>query len=152
MEYGGRPDRRRVVRRAVLCLAVFVPVVLAGCGGSLAPVSGTVKYKGASVKGGTLTFSPVGGTDQAGKPATAEVQQDGSYTLGTNSAGDGACVGRHRITYTPPSVELTDQQRTDPKYIAPQPPYAGLEPKQVEVEVKSGPNTIAIELVPARRK
>jgi hypothetical protein len=144
--------RRLPGRAAVLCLAF--PVALVGCGGGdLASVNGKLTYKGAPVKGGTVTFSPVGsGKYTAGKAASAEVQADGTYTLGTYSDSDGARIGRHRVTYTPPAQELTEQQRSDPKYIAPPPPYLGLAPKQAEVEVKVEDNNIDIELVPARRK
>jgi hypothetical protein len=109
-----------------------------------------VLCNGEPVTGGTLIFRPLGaGPDDQnpGKPASAEVQPDGSYILGTNGLLDGAKIGRHHVGYTPPLQQLTEQQRTDPTYHAPPPPYVGLVPKTIEVEVKPGPNTIDLELV-----
>lgn len=132
----------------ILCIAC--PVGLVGCGGTtLAPVKGTVKYKGSPVKGGNLTFAPVGkGGEAPGRPAVATVQQDGTYKL-TTEGREGAVAARHMIVYNPPGrTEEWKDTKSDP----PPPPYMGLVPRQTEVEVKSGENTIDIELVPGRRK
>jgi hypothetical protein len=145
-----RPWPRPRWTAAVLGLVVLLP--LAGCGGNQAPVTGKLTHKGVPVRGGTVFFSPVGADDTAGKPASAEVQADGTFALGTNQPGDGAVVGRHRVTYSPPVQELTEQQRTDTKYHAPPPPYMGLAPKQSEVEVVAGDNTIEVELVAAPKR
>ena len=56
-------------------------------------------------------------------------------------------MGRNRVVFTPPAPEMTEQQRTDPRYHPPQSKFAGLVPRQPEVEVKSGGSTIDIELV-----
>lgn len=115
-----------------------------GCGGSkMAAVSGTVSHKGKPITGGTLIFSPA----VSGQPASAEVEPDGTFKLGTIKPGDGALIGKHRVTFTPPPQQLTEKQQSDPKYNAPPPLYMGLVPKQVEVEIKSGPNVLEIELV-----
>ncbi|MFO0925668.1 MAG: hypothetical protein U0736_01350 [Gemmataceae bacterium] len=66
-------------------------------------------------------------------------------------AGDGAVVGKHRVTFSPPEPQVTEQQRTNPKFTPPPPPYRGLVPKPAEVEVKADSNTIDLELVPASR-
>jgi hypothetical protein len=138
-------------RLALLCLAL--PVVLTGCGGTNSPVTGTVTFNGSPVEGGTLVFSPMGtGGDSPGSPSTAEVKPDGTFKLLTIDNSTGAAPGHHRVVYTPPEPKMTEEQRTNPKYQAPVSPYAGLQPKQVEVEVKSGSNTIDIELVKAPRK
>jgi len=142
-------DRWWVLRKALLLCLVF-PVGLVGCGGgNLAPVKGKVTVSGEPAKGGSLIFSPLGSGEEAspGKPASAEIQSDGTYTLGTNRPSDGAHVGHHRIGFTPPPQQLTDAQRTDPKYKAPPPLYMGMVPKPNETEVKPGSNTIDIELV-----
>jgi len=138
----------RLWRTAMLCLAF--PVVLTGCGsGDLASVNGIVKYNGEPVTGGTVLFHPISDPDnpQPGRSAQAVVQPDGSYTLGTNQSSDGAKIGQHRVVFLPPDQKLTDEQRTDPKYIAPPPLYFGLVSKTTEVEVKPGKNVIDLELV-----
>lgn len=135
------------VRWAWLSLAFLAAGLLAGCGGpKLAPVTGKVMYNGKAVKGGTLIFNPVGAN--VGKAGTADINADGTYTVTTNTKGDGAVVARHRIAYTPPAQELTEAQRSDPKYIAPPPAYMNLMPKTTEVDITNGPNTVDIELVP----
>jgi hypothetical protein len=134
-------------------LRLALPLLLVGCGSTnLAPVKGKLTYLGQPVKGGMLIFSPLASSEepQPGKAAAAEVSRnDGSFTLETHHSGDGAKIGRHRVTYSPPVQELTEQQRTDPGYFAPPSPYAGLVPRTLEVEVKAGENTVNIELVPA---
>jgi len=128
-------------------------VALAGCGGGLAPVTGKVTYKNEPVKGGILFFNPIPASEggAAGRPAVAEVQADGTYTLMTEDS-PGALIGKHRVTFNPPEQKLTDEQKTDTKTKVPPPPYMGLTPKVAEVEVKSGANAINIELVPAPPK
>ncbi|MCI0461438.1 MAG: hypothetical protein L0Z62_31190 [Gemmataceae bacterium] len=140
---GDIPARQRLWQTTLFCLVFSVALVGCGGAGNLAPVSGTLKYKGEPVKGGTLMFSPTGEGGQTGKPTSASVKEDGAF-----KTGEGALVGRHRVTYTPPEQKLTEEQRTNPKYIAPPPPYMNLVAKPAEVEVKSGDNTITLELVP----
>ncbi|MFO0864800.1 MAG: hypothetical protein U0744_09130 [Gemmataceae bacterium] len=134
---------RRIIGLCSLLSISFV----AGCGGATtAEVKGVVTHKGAPITGGTLIFSPV----QSGKPATAEVQSDGTYTLSTFGKNDGAVLGKHKVAFTPPPQQLTEEQKTNPKYIAPPPKYMGLQPNTAEVEVKSGANKIDMELVPKK--
>jgi hypothetical protein len=134
-----------------LCAAVI------GCGGAnglpTAPVEGTVTFEGQPVTAGNLTFSPIANFDklEAGAPATAAVKPDGSFVLGTNSENDGAVIGRHRVAYSPPTVDVQtpewDGNGPPPK--APEVPFAGLVPKETEVEVKDDENKVSIELVRA---
>lgn len=143
--------RRLLLPRFSLGFALVLLVAVIGCGGKQsASVKGTVKTNGQAVTGGTLVFSPVG-TGEVGKPATATIGADGSYTLGTDRPGDGAVVGKHRVTFSPPEPQVTEEQRTNPKFTPPPPPYRGLAPKPAEVEVKAGSNTIDLELVPGGR-
>jgi hypothetical protein len=135
-------------RRAMAVVSVMCLVVLSGCGKSNVQVSGRVTYKGQPVTGGALVFSPVtAGKDQEpGKPVAGVINGDGSFALAT-SKGTGAQAGKHRVTFTPPAQNLTEEQRTNPNYVAPMPPYMGLVPQQVEVEVTTGMEDMEIELV-----
>lgn len=131
-------------------------LALAGCGGGgapTAPVSGKVTYKGQAVKGGSFTFIPVAdkGNATPGKPAAGVVQPDGTYSLGTYGTSDGAVLGRHKVSYSAPVMELPPGKELKPGESPPASPYDKLAPKQEEVEVKSGSNTIDIELVPRKR-
>lgn len=139
---------RHFLGHLALLSALLLPLGLVGCSGpTLAPVTGKVTFKGEVIKGGNIIFTPAGkGQETNTQAANAEVQPDGTYSLGTNTKGDGASVGRHRVLFTPPEQKLTEEQRTNPKFNAPPPMYVGLRPVQEEVEVKAGPNTIDIEL------
>jgi len=148
----GTADCWRLLGKATMLSLVLCVGVLGCGGGNLAPVKGKVTANGQPVQGGNLTFSPLGGSAEereTGKAATAEVQQDGTYTLGTNKPGDGAKVGKHRVAFTAPEVKVTEEQRANPKFRIPPSPYVGLAPNPSEVEVKAGPNTIDIQLSPA---
>lgn len=127
----------------------------AGCGGgsdnpTTAAVSGKVTRGGQPVSGGTVMFSPRASADKKGppgKPAASEVGADGTFTLTTYTKNDGAVIGKHQVTYTPAPIEIDEaQHKEDSK--PPVSPFAGLIPSQAEVEVKAGPNTINIDLVP----
>jgi hypothetical protein len=129
-----------------------------GCGGAeqvpTASVTGKVTLKGEPVTGGTLTFAPIAsGAKPPGKPAAGAVQSNGLFTLGTYAEKDGAVVGKHRITYSPPIPEApmndTEAPMNDKEHAeAKKSPYDGLKPLIEEVEVKAGSNSIDIELIP----
>src|SRR5262245_45440638 len=74
---------------------------LAGCspghGLTLGRVQGKVSYKGEPVKLGTVFFVPDASKGTDGPPAMATLKDDGTYILSTDSAGDGALVGHHKV-------------------------------------------------------
>lgn len=126
----------------------------AGCSGgddpTTAAVSGKVTRGGQPVSGGTVMFSPRASADKKGppgKPAAAEVGADGTFTLTTFTKNDGAVIGKHQVTYTPAPIEIDEKQHKEDS-TPPASPFAGLVPSKPEVEVKAGPNTIDIDLVP----
>lgn len=88
------------LRRAsgfVLGFALMLAAV--GCGNSdrppMAEVTGTVVYRGQPVEGATVTFLPEAkGMRSAGALTDAE----GHFELMTFEDGDGAIVGKHRVT------------------------------------------------------
>jgi hypothetical protein len=140
----------------VLTCATAV-VFVAGCGGAsgppTAPVKGKVTFEGQSVTGGNVTFAPIAepGKLESGAPATGAVQSDGSFVLGTNTESDGAVIGKHRVSYSPPpeSGEAPEWDGVGAPPAAAKSPYLGLIPSQQEVEVKSGDNEVTIDLVRA---
>ncbi len=140
---------RKAVDGALSLGVVLLAATWTGCGpsGTTAPVSGTVRAQGQPVSGGVVTFAPLGTEATLGKPAVGAVQSDGTYVLGTDSKGDGAVMGRHRVTYSPPTVESAPLQEGKHAEALPSSPYAGLIPQQAEVEVKPGSNEINIDLV-----
>ena len=146
-------------RSLVLPVALAVPLFMlqVGCSSgdqfSTAPVSGTVTSDGKPIPGGSVTFSPTatGTKDHAGKPASGTIQEDGTYTLTTYSDGDGAVIGKHTISFTPPATEVAAAPAGGHAAAPPPSPYAGMVPKQPEVEVIPGSNSMNIELVKAGR-
>lgn len=114
---------------------------------NVAPVKGKVVSNGEPVTSGSIRFQPVSveGTSggQIGKPARGTVKEDGTFQLSTYGENDGAVVGKHRVMYLP-VVQGAESYEDEPTPS----PYAGLEPKQEQVEVKPGQNEITIELVP----
>ena len=81
-----------------LALGVALAVAAAGCGGDgkqrLAPLTGTVTYKGKPVVGASMTFIP---DDTTLRPAIALTDADGRYVMETYEPKDGAAVGSGRI-------------------------------------------------------
>jgi hypothetical protein len=105
-----RPDLVRSIA-ALACLGVLL---IGGCGlrgPKLAPVRGTVTWKGNPVPYGTVMFQP-----ESGPAATGEIK-NGAYVLTTDTR-KGALLGRHRVTV----IALADQSTRLPEERAPLPP------------------------------
>jgi hypothetical protein len=69
----------------------------------VAPVSGTLIYKGAPLEHYQVTFHPTDGR----RPALGVTDATGKFTLGTNKVGDGAPPGASQVsvTFAPPEVD-----------------------------------------------
>jgi hypothetical protein len=82
--------------------ALVVGLLAAGCGGRkdrppLGRVSGKVTYNGEPLAKASVVFLP----DQEGiRSAMGETDEQGRYTLWTYDPGDGAPVGKHKVTVT----------------------------------------------------
>jgi hypothetical protein len=139
-------------------------VAIVGCGGGdqkpTAKVQGKVTFNGQPVPGGTLSFAPIAAEkgNEPGKSASGGVNSDGTYVLSTYADKDGAVIGKHRVIYLAASAAAAaganpddpasgHSDETAAANPAPPSPFQGLIPKAAEVEVKSGSNTIDIELV-----
>lgn len=101
-------------------LLIFVPVMalLAGCGGgpkrpSVAKVTGKVSHQGAPLADAVVMFYPqeAGG----GRPATGRTDASGMFSLTTFETGDGAVVGRHKVTINAGAAE---SESNDPAALA----------------------------------
>ncbi|TWU47667.1 hypothetical protein [Rubripirellula reticaptiva] len=70
-----------------------------GCGGPASdvyPVNGIVQFPdGKLLRSGTVEFELIGQKDPI--TATARISPDGTFTMGTYQADDGALVGNHRV-------------------------------------------------------
>lgn len=144
----------RGLHRMSLPLALAA-ALLSGCGVKtypVAPVRGKLTHQGQPVSGGSLVFGPIGtGKGEVGKPGIAQVGPDGSFEVTTYREGDGAVIGKHTVSFSPPSMvvqETPAESHVEEDADAPAQPYAGLVPHPMEVEIKRGENEITLELGP----
>jgi hypothetical protein len=96
--------------RTIVAVALSFAAVssLIGCGaddgiGKRFPVSGKVTYKGQPLKSGTVNFLPE--DPNTARPATGEIQEDGSYQLTTQTPGDGAMGGKYKVAISAYDVD-----------------------------------------------
>jgi hypothetical protein len=83
------------------CLLMLVNT---GCGSKYpptAPVKGKITINGKPVTTGRISFHPTTGE----RPALANIQPDGSYSLTTFEAGDGALLGHHKVSIKSTRIE-----------------------------------------------
>jgi len=90
------PERSFFPMRSLWLLALMGAI---GCGSSgkqpLAPLTGTVTYKGQPVVGASMTFIP---ENKSYRPAIAITDKQGRYRMETYEPGDGAGVGLGKIS------------------------------------------------------
>jgi hypothetical protein len=114
-------------------------VLLGGCSSdgefTTAKVDGQVLYQGQGVAGAVIVFRPIedSAATLSGKAANGNADESGRFTLSTYEMGDGAIVGKHRV-----SVSAEDPMK----------PLPGRVPDDLIIEVKRGSNNLTIELVP----
>jgi hypothetical protein len=136
------------VRFACLNCAMFLCGILlfTSCGPhgeATAIVRGKVTYAGKPVPNGTVNFIP-----DRGPSATGEIQPDGSYTLMTYKAGDGAVIGAHKVII----VAMQDMNNRLPENRTPLPPpivpvkYTSLATSDLTADVQKKENTINFDL------
>lgn len=133
---------------ASLAVALMLCAAAAGCGSSgppMASVSGKVTYKGQPVPKGLVAFYP---TTPDGRNATGNIEADGSYTIQTETPGDGAILGDYRVAITARDDVILDyipKKPIPPKRLAPA-KYESPETSGLTVKVESGSNTKDFEL------
>jgi hypothetical protein len=100
-DFAKSPAPARAIKLALL--AALLLGGSSGCGASgagklpdLIPVKGKVTFKGQPLTTGTVHFEP----DDFGRPATGELQSDGTFVLSTFKEGDGVVRGHHRVSIT----------------------------------------------------
>ena len=101
-------------RLAAAAVILAFALTLFGCrrGPKLAPVHGSITYKGKPVPQGTILFTP-----ENGPSATGEIK-DGQYSLMTDNKWNGAVPGKHTVTI----MSLADQAGLLPEHRSPLPP------------------------------
>ena len=129
-------------------LSTAVLVTAVGCGSSesnIGRVEGIVRLDGKPLTTGKIRFLPT-----AGRGAIAEIQPDGTFTLGTFSKADGALIGMHKVAVI--AVESGPGGRPDPG--VPRPTLRSLVPDRylavgtsgLTYEVKPGLNRAEFDL------
>jgi hypothetical protein len=106
------------VARVAACWLGVLTVGILGCGGpeppeSVYPVKGEVFYRGKPAVGALVAFHKVGADPNAGQPS-GEVQDDGTFTLTSYRADDGAAPGEYQVTIS--WRETTGGSLSDPEY------------------------------------
>ncbi len=93
--------------------------------------------KGYAMK--TIRLTP-NSTDAEARPASGEVQEDGSFKLGTKTASDGAMLGKYAVfasimkNYPPTPADISKTWVCDP----------------AEIEIKDGMEPITIKVSVAK--
>ena len=88
-------------RPAAYCGWALSVVMLAGCGGSqtpVHPVRGKVLFEGKPVPHALVVLHPVEGADDQAPRPRAQVEDDGSFSVGTFAGRDGAPAGEYAVT------------------------------------------------------
>jgi hypothetical protein len=112
-------------------------------------VTGRVTYEdGTPVDGGTV----IGETTVNGKAVGVQgnIEKDGSFTWGTDKAGDGAVPGTYRVIVMP--VALSDFERSEGKRPAVPSKYGKYETSGITFEVKPGKNELKITVTKPKGK
>ena len=154
------------VRLWIVLCAFAIPLPLLGCGGGLpegakptAPVTVTVKYKGAPVDGASVMFIKTG--DES-TPGVGRTDASGTAKLRTYAESDGAIIGSHKVVVSKsestggtvsvdqdsPEYDGSETARSAPavvKHHVP-PKYGAPGTTDLTAEVKSGNNEFTFEL------
>lgn len=127
---------------------LLLVTVLGGCGPKapfpLAPVQGTVSFKGKPLSHGRVVFVPHEGTP--GPQAIGTIESDGSFQMRTGEH-DGAAIGEHTVTVhcrrepTPEEARnLVITESLIPLL------YASEDKSPLNIDVKDEDNALPIEL------
>ncbi len=80
--------------KCLLTLTLVLLLLFPGCGRTIQPAGGKVLVDGVPVKDGVVTFYPV----EPGRPASASVMADGTFTLSFENINDGLPPGDYKVT------------------------------------------------------
>jgi hypothetical protein len=136
-------------------LVLSLPIVALGCSATPGTVSGKVTYKGATVKGGHVSFANMENTEFAMAP----INPDGTYTAERVPLGE-VKISVETLSAKPvilpkgaqikslPGKELPEvyQPKSSDRYVKIPPEYSNPEMSGLRYTVTSGPQTKDIEL------
>jgi hypothetical protein len=133
-----------------MALAGLALAGLAGCGSGTYPVSGRLEYDDGQpiteLAGSSVTFT----SEKLGVEARGELQQDGSFRLGTKRTNDGAPPGTYKVIVTQPHPAperpVTGRPVVDLAYEDPE-----TTPLEATVEAKSNDFTFKLKRLKGKR-
>jgi hypothetical protein len=85
------------MKKGLFCVPAALALACCSCGNGLAPVAGTVTYKGAPAAGATVHFRRAGVGPLNEQAVMGIVQGDGSFALVCGAAGPGAPPGDYDV-------------------------------------------------------
>ena len=118
-----------------------------GSGSDLTEASGIVSYQGRPVPSGNITFYP-----KHGRPASGNIESDGTFVLSSYRSGDGLPIGKYKVCVTAYKATKTlvnydEVVRHRPaEYLVPK-KYSSVSSSPLEIEVtKGGDNHFVIDI------
>jgi hypothetical protein len=113
-----RPSLLHWLKLSRLSVVIIAASVSSGCGGAdvpkTTPVTGKVAYKGSPLTKGSITFTPIGkglaSKNMVRHPATSGIGPDGTYSLGSFTADDGAVPGDYAVMVASYKNDPTDEE------------------------------------------
>ncbi|MFM8728761.1 MAG: hypothetical protein ACKON9_26990 [Planctomycetaceae bacterium] len=140
-------------------LLITACTLISGCGGSYEPqaeifqtvtAAGVLTWKGKPLPGFVVSVHPADGK----RTASGTTDGEGKFQLGTNTAGDGAVPGSHKISvvWQPPEDDGMGNVIDDPSKL-PKPPvqlppkYASPDTSGISLEIpESGSSELKLDL------
>lgn len=136
--------------RLILSIIASATLLISGCSGQFAPVSGIVVFAdGTPIKelaGSRVLFEAVG-SDGKNYSSEGEITGDGTFQLTTVKPGDGAVVGKNRVLI---ERKMLDPERAAPRVVHEK--YERFETSGIELDVQPGNNKFTITLDPVAGK
>jgi hypothetical protein len=146
------PGRRRLAALGGLWLLLAA----AGCGKGLHPVRGKVAFEdGTPLAGGQVVCEMKEGERTV--MARGEVQDDGTFRLGTFKPGDGARPGKYQVLIMPDETYVNDPARHIRAVRKKKGPdldgrFQSFTTSGLELEVKPGPNEVTFKVARAAQR
>jgi hypothetical protein len=140
---------RRICVRIHVLAPLLLAVLAAGCGSGRYPVTGRVTYEdGTPVEAGTV----IGEATVDGKPVGVQgnIEADGTFSWGTERAGDGAALGHYRVIVMP--VALGDSELSEGKQPAVDGKFTRFHSSGITFDVKPGKNELNITVTRPKPK
>lgn len=135
----------RLARQCFPFLILTFGLVALGCGPSESkrnPVSGTVKWKGLPIKGGTINFR-----SEDGKHVATGTIVDGKYEIPPIS---GLPAGKYAVAISYPDPKVPAPRPDEPPGEAPvvreMLPAKYVEGTELNADIKAGPNDVSFDL------